>query len=356
MGKEQQKYDYLDCIRGMGVLLVIFVHTSYATNMIHMLAGTIWQDIIYSFRNCIQLFFISSAFALTMSYFNRLDEKHKTRNFFIRRFFRIAPLYYIAIVLTTIKFIYDAGFFHIQWGNLITNIFFINGLFPQYTNAYVPGGWSISVEYVFYFMMPFLCYKIRNLNSAVIFTLASFMFSSIARYFLFEIMPEESEYIYYSIFSQLPIFSIGILVYWIMNDNLSNVKAITIISVAAVLVYFTFVEVPEFYVYGIISLFYILALHKKPFKLFVNRLFINIGKLSLSMYIVHFAIISIIQRSGYFNFLKIDTMWKVFPYLMGTFLIILFASYIISYISYKYVEIPGQNLGRKLIKKLDQRQ
>ena len=348
---EAKKYDYLDCIRGMGVLLVVFVHTTYVTNTIFMYTGTIWGDIILSFRNCIQLFFISSAFALTMSYFNRIDEKNKTRNFFIRRFFRIAPLYYIAIVAATVKFIFDEGSFSI--GGLITNMLFINGLFPEYSNRYVPGGWSISVEYVFYFMMPFLCSRIRSLNSALIFVLVSFVFSAISRYILTE-TGFDYEYIYYSIFSQLPIFAIGMLVYWILNDSISNVKAITILMIAGVLVFFTFAEVPQFYIYGVISLFYVLALHKKPFKLFVNKVFIHMGRVSLSMYIVHFGVISVMVRLG--AFMDVEGTWQVLLSVLGMYILITYVSYIISHFTYKYIEVAGQNLGKKLIKKLDQRQ
>ena len=45
----------------------------------------------------VQLFFIASAFTLFLSRHRRSEVGNK--NFFIRRFFRIAPMYYLGIIL-----------------------------------------------------------------------------------------------------------------------------------------------------------------------------------------------------------------------------------------------------------------
>lgn len=44
----------------------------------------------------VALFFIVSAFTLFLSYDNRKEERHPTRNFFIRRFFRLAPMAFLS--------------------------------------------------------------------------------------------------------------------------------------------------------------------------------------------------------------------------------------------------------------------
>jgi hypothetical protein len=48
----------------------------------------------------VALFFIVSAFTLFLNYDNRKEERHPTRNFFIQRFFRLAPMFHIALALS----------------------------------------------------------------------------------------------------------------------------------------------------------------------------------------------------------------------------------------------------------------
>src|SRR4051812_43931332 len=87
-----KRLDYLDALRGFAVLLVLMVHASELT------AGAALTPVLSNFiesgRYGVQLFFLISAFTI----FYTLHNGDKSpRNFLIRRFFRIAPLYYIAV-------------------------------------------------------------------------------------------------------------------------------------------------------------------------------------------------------------------------------------------------------------------
>ncbi len=90
-----KKLDYIDGIRGWAIILVIIVHTFFVMNPSEHLKYFITHGALG-----VQLFFIASAFILFYSLDNRkFDEKSPVRNFFVRRFFRIAPFFYIMMIV-----------------------------------------------------------------------------------------------------------------------------------------------------------------------------------------------------------------------------------------------------------------
>ena len=89
------KYDYIDALRGFAILGVLMVHSAQAVAPVHELLG----QFMFSGVRGVQLFYIASAVTLCMSWRHRSAlEAAPLRNFFLRRFFRIAPMFYIAIV------------------------------------------------------------------------------------------------------------------------------------------------------------------------------------------------------------------------------------------------------------------
>ncbi|WP_091134607.1 acyltransferase family protein [Flavobacterium anhuiense] len=88
--------DYIDVIRGIAILMVVITHTAQQglVKLPHLLS------VFLSFgARGVQIFVIASAFTLFRSYKKRNKiEKSPVKNFFIRRFFRIAPIYYLGII------------------------------------------------------------------------------------------------------------------------------------------------------------------------------------------------------------------------------------------------------------------
>ena len=163
------KLKYIDALRGIAVLGVVAVHCSqYGINN--------YPSYISRFfgqgARGVQLFFIVSAFTIFLSQKKRNSfEERPYRNFFVRRFFRIAPMYYLAIGYFIIqnfhKALLDKNW---DWGlvsNVFANLTFLHGFSPYWINSLVPGGWSIAVEMTFYLIVPFLVTKIRTTNQAI---------------------------------------------------------------------------------------------------------------------------------------------------------------------------------------------
>lgn len=154
------KLGYIDATRGIAILMVIMVNTSQLVDGLPGLVGS-----VASFGQMgVQLFFVASALTLCMSHARRSSERNPTIKYFIRRFFRIAPLYYCGIigffVLNYVGTKYlGAPYMHEgQYSaiNILSNIFMLHGMVPSANNTIVPGGWSIGTEFIFYALFPAL--------------------------------------------------------------------------------------------------------------------------------------------------------------------------------------------------------
>jgi peptidoglycan/LPS O-acetylase OafA/YrhL len=151
-----RKYEYIDLLRGIAILGVIAVHSHQGIVGLNPITSAAFN---YG-QMGVQLFFVASALTLCLS----MSERREAYpiNFYIRRFFRIAPAYYLAIPLyfvwRTIMRSYSTGSFEIPQEysveGVLQNLFFVHGFFPNNYNFVVPGGWSISTEMVFYVIFP----------------------------------------------------------------------------------------------------------------------------------------------------------------------------------------------------------
>ena len=100
-------------------------------------------------------FFIISGFCFFYLYGAEVCTGRGLLNFHLKRFFRIAPLYYVAVA-ANLLFNFSAGPQH-SLRMILENGTFTFGLIHP-NHALVTGGWSIGVEYVFYFAFPVLAW------------------------------------------------------------------------------------------------------------------------------------------------------------------------------------------------------
>ncbi|WP_029906129.1 acyltransferase [Prevotella sp. 10(H)] len=362
---EVKKYEYIDSLRGIAILLVVLVHVQYIegfTSSISYFSTTAFQFMANGHLG-VSLFFIVSAFTLMMSHQRRQYEDHANRNFFIRRFFRIAPMYYLAIVYFTFAYFVGFDFANIDWSNvpkkeLILNVLFVNGFFPEYIHHYVPGGWSITVEFTFYALFPLLFARLKTINQVISFTLISLLISTVFNLLLKGTGADINNFLGYYIVAQLPVFSLGILAYRLVSvkEEIMNVKLSSLSFLAVTIFVYCYTAISYDFLYSIVFFLLLIILSQKAYKLFSNKILAKIGKVSFSLYLVHFAMMTVFNMFGCFRWVEPYIKDKTTAYLFFIFgYICLFAvSFLLSNITYRLIEMPGQNLGRKLIKKLDQ--
>ncbi len=238
--------------------------------------------------------------------------------------------------------------------NILSNVIFLHAFNPYWITSIVPGGWSIGVEVIFYAIIPFLYEKIKNISQAFVF----FILTCFFRLFLFLILLKFPlitseqlwrEYLFLYFPSHLPIFSLGILMYFIIikndSDHLSKkwllVFSLLLLAQQAVGIQFIF---PNHILFGITFILLGISLSSYSPFILVNPIINYIGKISFSMYLVHFAVL---HWLSHFNLLTYSNN-KVLNYVI-LYLIVSFFTIIISTLFYNLIEIPFQNLGRKLI-------
>lgn len=140
----------LDGIRGLAVFIVFLSHTSGRSQ-----AATNWLEFHGVGLIGVYIFFVLSGFLLTT---NLLYEKEKygfisLKNFYIRRFFRIAPLYYFVISMVFLRQFMTGevndSYLHIQNGfsGFLRHLLFIQG-----DSVF----WTIPTEVAFYMILPFI--------------------------------------------------------------------------------------------------------------------------------------------------------------------------------------------------------
>lgn len=355
---EPKKYEYIDSLRGIAILLVISSHIALMSDAVTFVP---WKVYFFMERGIhgVQLFFLVSAFTLTISYYNRKGEKNELKNFFIRRFFRIAPMFYLAIIYFTFAIFLGFNLSEIDWADFrpkgfISSFLFANGLFPRWINSYVPGGWSVTVEFMFYCLLPFICRFVNNVNKGLLFVLITLLFSSVLNTILEGTSFDKFDFLYFYLPNQLPVFAFGILAYWIVKEGMQNIKPLNILLLAGAVFMYCFVFTLSFHIlYSIVFFLLLMVLSMKPYKFFSNRILAAVGKCSFSMYLVHFALLGFMKKYDFKSIINSTNTLTAYCDLILMFLLLSVASFVISHFTYKLIEVPGQNLGRKIIKKLN---
>ena len=343
---------------------VVLLHSS------HWVAPTqsIFSRIASEGARGVQLFYIASALTLFLSVAARKQrEDSSTLSFFIRRFFRIAPAFYCAIIIYTaydgmsVRYVAPNG---LEWWYIPLTALFMHGWHPETITSVVPGGWSIAVEMTFYIFVPYLFLKLNSIKSTLFALLLSLIFSRIistaAFYLLSPHYPESQQYLIYQFtffwfFSQLPVFILGILLYHIIIKYPYSDKHTTLFLLLVSFFLFTaFLTVrtygnllPKHFLYGLAFLIFSLSLYYSPLKIFVNSFTVFIGRLSFSIYLVHFMVLKIMKEIFYNGFVFEGNIGFILA-----FILVLTVSICISYITHKTIEIPGINLGKYIVKKL----
>ena len=348
-----KKLDYVDALRGLAILGIIMVHSAQYGSL-HL--PRVFENVIGEGARGVQLFFLVSAFTLFFSFKNRAGkELNPVKNFFIRRFFRIAPMYYLGIFYFLLQD-HLAGNMQVSGFNIASNFFFLHGLSPYWIASLVHGGWSISVEMTFYLMLPFLFSRIKNIQQAFNFFLLSIVVNAILNYFLFKypMLSSDliwSEFLFLYFPNQLPVFALGILMYFLIAEEEFSFAGISAKSLfifcALFLADLAMKEsffFPRHILFGVAFLILGISLSKYKPVFIINPVVNYIGKISFSMYLVHFAVLYWLKHFDWIEYFNHGILNYATRFTLVTLLTILIAS-----VFYYLIEIPFQKIGKRLI-------
>jgi peptidoglycan/LPS O-acetylase OafA/YrhL len=354
----RNKLDYVDAMRGLAILLVILLHVTIVSPITTF--SPLLTKIIDDSPRGVQLFYIVSAFTLFYSLSMRTpDEKHAYRNFFLRRFFRIAPMWYTALAIFLIldyslgvnTWLGDSSKAGIH--NIMTHIFFIHGFYPYYINSIVPGGWSVAVEMIFYLFVPLLFKVITTLNRAVMFFVAVFVSSNLlnsylTQHVLISSKSVWSDYLFFYLPNQLPVFFIGFILFFLIIKHEYKISQLNMLVIIFFLFYFFYFNFGYIYQVAALFLLLIVFLSKNKSLLLVNPVTRFLGKISYSMYLLQFLIIYVLEKNHIFNNIHSERVRFAVSYLF-----IVCGTALFSFVTYQLIEKNGMRLGTFIIKRLE---
>lgn len=359
------RFSYIDCLRGVAILMVILVHSAAGVENLSQV-----PDLISKYcQTGVQLFFVVSAYTLCLSSEKRGANRANVMSFYIRRVFRIVPVYWFGIILYTLVAyfnIFDKQ--HLDFGNyttknILANVFFYHGFVPIANNFIVPGGWSIAVEMCFYLIFPFL---IALANKVVVSHKANLLFISsgivlsqiiIILLTSMGFVMENNGFLYFNIVNQLPCFFIGMSYFYYLKFGSFrynwkwNLVGLALFTVFALLLWrlkigYLFSWIP---ILASISFIFLMDIFRLQPKFGVNVLQ-KIGEQSYSMYLFHFMFVYSI------DFLPISLRNAGSISLITLFLTIVLLSFIVGKISFQLLERPFTRLASKIISKINQKE
>jgi peptidoglycan/LPS O-acetylase OafA/YrhL len=114
----------------------------------------------------VPLFYVVSAFSLMIGYSTKLGSRNEIITYFIRRFTRIAPLFYVTIVIYYILLGRAFGK-PVSLAEVVSSVLFIFNFVPQHVTGFVMASWSIGVEMAFYLIFPILALTVTDWKRAV---------------------------------------------------------------------------------------------------------------------------------------------------------------------------------------------
>lgn len=368
----KSKLDFIEALRGYAILGVLLTHSSHSiTNL------PIWLDNLgVQGARGVQLFFILSSFILFYSLDKKyLDGKVEISDFFLKRFFRIAPAFYAALICYTLLD-YIVNYFGLSdfeenftLADFLSTITFTSVLHPNWLYSMVPGGWSISSEFMFYLLIPLLFRLIRNLKTAIIFLGIFIVASQLANQVFLSLTSITDDklrdsYVFHWFPSQFPVFLFGILFYYLIktkfdDDNETVVHKRDNIILMFSLIFLIFLSVinkaDTFNVVGqygfalaFVGVAYGLSAGCKA--LIVNKYILFIGKISFSMYLVHFFVLDILLK---LVLPRVEEAFSPTISLIIMYTLTFLLSIPLSYLSYRYIEKTGMEFGRKVTKHLE---
>lgn len=299
------------------------------------------------------MFFSLSGFLIIRQLYIEKSETNSInlKQFFLRRAFRIWPLYYLILTFGLIYYRFILPYFGFNYQDnydLIQGVLLSYTFFPNIFAWYKPGGiievlWSIGIEEQFYlliaplvFILPFK-YIIRFLG---LFTIGYF-----ALYFSDWLPFLKNCYMLFFYFSFSGLCSI------LLVDNILKLRKLKYLTFVIFILYFITPLFKNTLTYGVYHLFsmvlfglLICFLVDKPIKIMENKLLNYLGKISYGVYMYH----AIMMQVAGFIFLKSNIYLKIsstYSILFFNFLVFTL-TIITAHLSYKYFESYFLNLKK----------
>lgn len=343
------KIQQLTFLRFIAAIAIVFFHFS---RKIKPYSFTDVHHFVERWNVGVSFFFVLSGFIMVIA--NQSKDKIDFRDFFMKRVFRIYPMYLLALFSIVIYHILTH--FPLVYEDIFLNLILLQSWFPSKAMSYNFPSWTIPIEFFFYLIFPFIFNLIiRKISFKTICTwtiviwIISQVIIHVFRYSDFY-MQETSiakPLLLYHPMMHLNQFFIGVLfgVLFLKNDTKRNYTSLISFSIVSLCLLIYYSEFMLLAMGSIAPLFgfliYFIAKDNGPISVFFQRPFnIHLGEISYSLYILQFPVF--LWGSTILNRLQIENSYVVFYACLATLLLL-------SHFAYTYFENP---IRKKLYSKL----
>lgn len=349
-------------LRGAAALAIVIFHT------IAIVGTSPPSSLAFAgnyFGYSVHLFFVLSAFSLMYSTLPSRKRDGWIQTYLIKRFFRIAPLFYF-MVLVMIGWAYFFRSPRPDLPEILTNLTFTFGLVPPYTGGLVWGSWAIGVEVLFYVMFPVLLLVISGLRASLLFlVLATVACLSILNIlhgqYLATVPRPRWDPSYFAFGSNALFFAFGITAFYLRTrvESSLSICRLTRLLGLVLLAGLLFGQLATWLrPYGRLDLvawgtaFGLLCVTEslRPSFAMANKAMEYLGERSYSIYLVHPPLL--VLGKGNFEGFRSAALPLLGP--GATALAELVAAVIlvlpVAELTYRFVEVPGINVGKSIIK------
>ena len=345
-------YPALDGLRGVAILLVVFLHNFRFMN--YFFFGWLGVD----------LFFVLSGFLITDILLKTIDKPNFLRNFYMRRLLRIFPLFYFTLIICLLIFpnvkslnldisYYSNNQFWL-WTYLQNWLFVFN---EPYGDKILLHTWSLAVEEQFYLVWPITILLIRKPKILLVVAGAALVLTGFARFIVWWYKVQDLSYASLYTFTRIDGLCIGCMLALLIHIKPGLLKKYTTVIVLLIaslnfgfyfinnqqsftLPYLAFIGYTTFAVlFGILVHEAVTGESKIIQFLFNNRILKFFGKISYGLYVYHWPVY-ILLFSFFRNFFNTNTNISYRSAETGSGIMVTVAAVLLSIISYRYFEKP----------------
>jgi peptidoglycan/LPS O-acetylase OafA/YrhL len=351
--KEKARLDSIESLRGVAALMIVFYHL---VELAQLPLPPELQIIRTHFGMGVPLFYTLSGFVLAFGYADKLLLGHaEIVSFYVRRFFRIAPLFYTVLVGWRV-----IGWLLWSWPissqSLFLNLTFLFGLVPGEHESLVMAGWSIGLEMLFYLLFPVLLIFLRGVRSTIVGFVFSIVLSAAASNAY--TAAGLGSYAYMNLITQMPFFIAGMVCFRILRARgFSDDRYAWPVLATAILLIVLMVK--DYSLYRILQDLHFGALQHNIWTLIfglliyaactLNPLWLSrgalrwFGRMSFSAYLLHPIVMVVLIKAGAIVWLSHFNVWLAF--LLGSTITLTLVC-AVSYTSYRWIELPGIVFGK----------
>lgn len=356
------KLDFIDSLRGLAALGIVLYHAKQIPQP--KLGLPSWlEPYVDLLASAVPLFFAISAFTLVLSHYRKMDEPLHVQRFLLRRLFRIYPLYYVMLAVYTARGLLGHGGVPglAEWIAYLTLSF---NVWPAHHEGMVWASWSLSVENIFYLLLPLLLAWMGTLGRAAGFLLLSLAGVQMLGPALLAAMPGPAgeHFLHFFFLNQIPFFGAGLLAFFLSveahrrwADRPARLESLAqILAAAALLILVCTVHGRLDQPLGILHWrgvgfgLLLLSVSLWPQRLLVNRVTRYYGKISYSLYLLHPLVIVDIMMKPYRRIYLSLPSHPVLAYLICIALTLAVLTPLAA-LSYAFIEKPGIQLGHRVM-------